>query len=175
MSIESTLEKVELDIAAGDLGLARERLHGLIASYPYQLDLRERLAEVYWQLQYPAMAGRYWYLANDDLPHRRQACARFEAVCGQDPLQILQALKFRGSLEEVSDPYARQKLQELQQQVKMRYNQEFEFTRRGRPNYRTVPGGFRYGRLILAGCLIILVLILGLAVFGLFNLLTLVI
>lgn len=41
MSLEETLKKVGRDIASGDYGKARDRLHGLIATYPNNLALDE--------------------------------------------------------------------------------------------------------------------------------------
>jgi hypothetical protein len=43
MAIEQTLNRVERDIASGDYGRARDRLHGLIATYPNDLALRRKL------------------------------------------------------------------------------------------------------------------------------------
>jgi hypothetical protein len=60
--IEKSLEIVQKDINNGDLGKARDRLHGLISSSPDNLSLRKLLGNIYWQLQMPEMAGRYWYL-----------------------------------------------------------------------------------------------------------------
>jgi hypothetical protein len=42
MPIDETLDKVASEIAAGDLGKARDRLHGLLNTYP-DLGLRRRL------------------------------------------------------------------------------------------------------------------------------------
>jgi hypothetical protein len=47
MGKETALRRVEEDIARGDLGKARDRLHGLLKDYPDDLALRTRLAEVY--------------------------------------------------------------------------------------------------------------------------------
>ena len=62
MTKESILARVGVDVASGDLGKARDRLHTLVFEHPDDLLLRERLAEVYDSLQQPAQAGRYWYL-----------------------------------------------------------------------------------------------------------------
>ena len=62
MPKKRTLLKVAREMEAGELGRARDRLHGLLATYPEDLDRRSKLGEIYWQLQDRAMAGRYWYL-----------------------------------------------------------------------------------------------------------------
>jgi len=45
--VEQTLARVEAELARGDTAMAKQRLRGLIGSYPHRLDLRERLARVY--------------------------------------------------------------------------------------------------------------------------------
>ena len=90
------LSRVQDDLDRGDLGQARDRLHGLIAQYSEDLSLRARLAEVYAELRYPRMAGRYWYLEGDKSPQMQEACRAFEESCGRDALQMLLAIKFRG-------------------------------------------------------------------------------
>jgi hypothetical protein len=47
MSIETTLQNVELDIAAGNYDKARDRLLGLISTYPNELSLRRKLGDIY--------------------------------------------------------------------------------------------------------------------------------
>lgn len=96
MGLEQTLLKVEEDIEKGDLGKARDRLHGLIISYPNHLELRKKLGDVYWKLQYPAMAGRYWYFVENKTDEMTKACQLFEKECGYNPEMILRSLKFRG-------------------------------------------------------------------------------
>ncbi|HET9655283.1 MAG TPA: DUF6584 family protein [Kineosporiaceae bacterium] len=69
MTVEQTLVKVEADLAAGDVPMARQRLQGLVGSFPQRLDLRERPAELLEQarahtgdvaLTYPGLRGRDW-------------------------------------------------------------------------------------------------------------------
>ena len=98
MPIEKTLKAIDADIAVGDFGKARDRLHGLLATYPDDLALRRRLGDVYWRLQHPAMADRYWYLEENKTPDMIVACAAFEQSFGNDPFHILLALKFRGDV-----------------------------------------------------------------------------
>ncbi|MEE8443576.1 MAG: DUF6584 family protein [Dehalococcoidia bacterium] len=116
MSKETVLSKVEADLHRGDLGKARDRLHTLVYDYPNDVALRTRLAEVYHRLQFPAMAGRYWYLNEHRTPEMEIVVAAFERSCGGDPLLMLSALKFRG------DPcYAGDRLIALRQAVQDKY------------------------------------------------------
>jgi hypothetical protein len=127
MSLEKTLARVEQDIAAGNFGKARDRLHGLLAARPNDLELRRRLGGVYRELQYPAMAGRYWYLEEDKSPEMEAAAREFEKACGSNPVLILQALKFKGELESVERLFARETLLTLQRRAKAEHGYNFKF------------------------------------------------
>jgi hypothetical protein len=111
------LRRSRADIRRGDLGRARERLHGLLSSYPDNLDLRKRLGEVYWALQMPAMAGRYWYLVKDKDERMQKACRAFEKTCKQDAARMLMDIKFRGEIAVLRDTYARETLERLTQEA----------------------------------------------------------
>ncbi|WP_406062141.1 hypothetical protein OG462_29290 [Streptomyces sp. NBC_01077] len=65
MSQSNTLARVDADLAAGRVPMARQRLRGLVSSFPYDLTLRRRLAEVYRLYGDPAEAGRRMYLEED--------------------------------------------------------------------------------------------------------------
>lgn len=50
---KKTLKRIEKDIENNNLGKARDRLHGLITTYPNELALRKKLGDIYFTLQYP--------------------------------------------------------------------------------------------------------------------------
>lgn len=83
-----TIKKIEEDIKNNDLGKARDRIHGLIFTYPDELELRKKLGDIYFALKYPSMAGRYWYLEKDKTPEMVDACIQFEKSMGNDPNRI---------------------------------------------------------------------------------------
>jgi hypothetical protein len=95
MSKQTTLQRVSDDIKRGYLGSARDRLHGLLASYPDDLSLRSRLADIYWQLRHPGMAGLYWFLESTRTEDIKRAIAEFERESGGDPWTILTRLKIK--------------------------------------------------------------------------------
>jgi hypothetical protein len=169
MPLEKTLERIERDIAAGDYGKARDRLHGLIATYPDDFSLRRTLGDVYWQLQYPAMAGRYWYLEEKKSPDMVTACVVFERSCGNNPFHILLALKYRGDIQTSRDTFAGRTLLALQKQVKDQYGYCIDFKKRGAERYQWTPvsRGVWQERLVLAGCIVTGFAILGLIGIGL--------
>jgi hypothetical protein len=164
---QETLRRIEREIEAGDWGKARDRLHGLLVTYPDDLTLRRRLGEVYGQLHYPAMAGRYWYLEEDRTPDMDRACAAFERACGHDEAQILMALKFNGGLAALGDTYAGRTLLALQEQVRQERGYQIEFGKKGAERYRYTEQAQARGRWLLIGCLAAALVAAALMVTGL--------
>lgn len=56
------LERAEVDLARGDVRKARDRLKGLVNTYPDDLEIRRLLAEAYRRYRQFAEAGRWGYL-----------------------------------------------------------------------------------------------------------------
>ncbi|MBN2376711.1 MAG: hypothetical protein JXD22_09930 [Sedimentisphaerales bacterium] len=121
MSKDSTLKKVEYDISQGDFGKARDRLHSLIGTYSDDLSLRSELACIYAKLQYPVMAGRYWYLEENQTDEIKAACERFEKSVNNDPFWILMLLKIRFNVDDISSDYAREKIKNLQRKCREKH------------------------------------------------------
>ncbi|WNV90026.1 DUF6584 family protein [Umezawaea sp. Da 62-37] len=66
MPVEVTLHRAAEELTRGDLAnvlRARQRLAGLVGSYPTRLDLRDKLAAVYRVLGNGVQAGRWSYLS----------------------------------------------------------------------------------------------------------------
>ena len=158
MTKESILARVGVDVASGDLGKARDRLHTLIFEHPDDLSMRERLAEVYDSLQQPAQAGRYWYLSEPRDDRMANARTAYERLVGKDPLQLLAGLKFRGD-EDVLAGFARQTVGELRDRLLAVYGERLPRSVRIRSRrnrqatahlyrspgwHRYLPGEFRY-------------------------------
>ncbi|MFE8936519.1 DUF6584 family protein [Streptomyces sp. NPDC007872] len=92
MSLSNTLARVDADLAAGRVPVARQRLRGLVSSFPWDLTLRRRLAEVYRLYGDAAEAGRWMYLEED---RREDETAAFEARYGS-AARRMKALAWRG-------------------------------------------------------------------------------
>jgi hypothetical protein len=107
MPKDITLRRVEHDIADGNLGKARDRLHGLVDHYPDDLSLRRRLGDVYFQLQYLDRAGCYWYLEKHKNEEMQRACDAYVQSKGGDPLLILKGLRIGCNPESFPTGYAR--------------------------------------------------------------------
>ncbi|MFJ8231694.1 DUF6584 family protein [Streptomyces sp. NPDC094448] len=106
MPLEKTLARVDADLASGRIPVARQRLRGLVSSFPADPALRRRLAEVYRLYGEPAEAGRWMYLAAD-----RDAAetAAFEKRYGT-PLRRMRALAWRGPESEAGSAFAEEQL-----------------------------------------------------------------
>ncbi len=144
MPLAQTLQKVEEDVRSGDYGKATARLHGLIGSYPGNLELRQQLGELYWNLRMPAMAGRYWYLVENKDERMQAACKRFEEQFGNDPFHMLLALKFKGDVEAIQGTYAGRVLNDLEQRASRKYpcmrtSARTAWRRHGFPRTRRLP------------------------------------
>lgn len=110
MSIESTLRKVEQEIQEGKLGIARDRLQGLVVAFPDDLSLRSRLGDVYFKLGYPRQAGKWWFLDADPSDEMQDAVGQFVAECRGDEREILRRLKLRRMPDE---EFAQQRLRQV--------------------------------------------------------------
>jgi hypothetical protein len=176
MPLEETLHKVENDVKAGNLGKARDRLNGLIASFPDDLELRRKLGDIYWKLQYPDMAGKYWYLEENKSEKMKEACKQFENKFRQDPMFILFALKFKGDLDKIENTFAGKTLLDLHQKAKEKYGWYKDFRKRGsskyyqpkydREKHKVRDAIIKWGFVGLLGMLIFFVCIGGITVAG---------
>ncbi|MEQ1823689.1 MAG: DUF6584 family protein [Fimbriimonadaceae bacterium] len=104
MPRDQTLLKIEEDIAEGRLGIARDRLRGLIQSLPDDLKLREKMGDINWALGYPVEAGCFWFMVKEPTEQQSEAIARFIKSCNGDSDAIAKRLNFRGQVSSnVSD------------------------------------------------------------------------
>ncbi|MFF8671873.1 DUF6584 family protein [Streptomyces sp. NPDC015242] len=106
MPVRETLAQVDADLAAGRIPLARQRLRGLVSSFPQDLTLRRRLAEVYRLYGDAAEAGRWSYLDED---RDADETAAFEARYAA-PGWRMKALAWRGPEETAGTAFARKQL-----------------------------------------------------------------
>ncbi|PGV53453.1 DNA helicase [Bacillus sp. AFS037270] len=151
---DKTLKKIEEDIKNGDLGKARDRLHGLISTYPDELELRRKLGDIYSALKYPTMAGRYWYLEEDKTPEMEKACAVFEKSEGNNPYRISRALKFKGNPEIIQKLQLDPGYSPIKEKVKERLLEE--------------PADTFGDRLVTIGCFSIFILIVCFILIGIY-------
>ncbi len=143
------------DIEAGRLGVARDRLASLVVTYPDELHIREKLGEVYHRLGYPVEAGRFWALVEDPTPEQAEAIKCFIATVAHRKEDMVKKLRLRSMSADV----AASQLSKLDIQIENWINRgdlqiedkSYERTRKREQ----------------VGCILITVLILGLAFIGL--------
>ncbi|MCE7000581.1 hypothetical protein LZG04_38070 [Saccharothrix sp. S26] len=114
MPLELTLRKAAEEVERGDLASvlrARQRLVGLVTSYPDRLDLRARLAAVYRVLGDAAQAGRWSYLCE---VRDEAEVAAFERAY-RTPLARLAAMNWVSGEAGAPTETARQRLVALQE------------------------------------------------------------
>ncbi|MDQ1143869.1 hypothetical protein QE429_000696 [Bacillus sp. SORGH_AS 510] len=150
-----TLIKIEEDIKNNDLGKARDRLHGLISTYPDELELRKRLGDIYFELKYPSMAGRFWYLEENKTPEMVKACNDFEKSMGNDPNRIVRALKYKGNIDIIKRLELDHAITSIQKKVKEKLTEE--------------PEDSLVDKLVSYGCLSIIVLIIIFTLIGVYT------
>ncbi|MBE0476769.1 MAG: hypothetical protein IBX62_06730 [Coriobacteriia bacterium] len=157
MALAETLGRVEADIERGDLGKARDRLLGLLRTYPANLYVRDRLGEVYWRLQYPELAGRYWYLFEPVTPEMERACAAFERKFAADARPMLAEISYRGGIDAIAGSFAERRLRELAAAAGADLRCLEPRTRRRRTEREAVIGGAAF--LIIATCMLVFSLV----------------
>ncbi|MCY0924300.1 MULTISPECIES: DUF6584 family protein [unclassified Streptomyces] len=102
MPLTETLARVDADLSAGRVPIARQRLRGLVSSFPSDLTLRRRLAEVYRLYGDAAEAGRWMYLEED---RNADETAAFEARYGSPGWQM-KALAWHGPEAKAATAFA---------------------------------------------------------------------
>lgn len=157
---EKTLTKIKRDMENGDLGKARDRLHGLIFTYPDDLEIRKSLGDVYYALHDPAMAGRYWYLGENKTPDMMKACQTFEKSLGNDPHLIARAIKFKGNPEILKELNLDSEVK-LPTKVKEKLENPYEDE-----------DGTWEDRLFMAGCIALILCIIFLILTGMYTVFT---
>jgi hypothetical protein len=150
-----TLKKIEDDIKNDNVGKARDRLHGLIHSYPDDLELRKKLGDIYYALKFPTMAGRYWYLERNKTPEMINACLQFEKSCGNDPFHISNHIKFKGNRDIIKNLQLEQVISPAQSKVKEKLEDEYEES--------------LADRLVPYGCVFVIILFIALSLIGVYT------
>jgi hypothetical protein len=156
---DNTMAMIEKDMQSGNLGKARDRLHGLLVSYPDNLNLRKQLGDIYWLLQMPDMAGRYWYLEEMKDERMNTACHIFEEQFKNDPAFILLSIKFKGNTEKDPDIFANQTLERLHKKAREKHSWYADYRKKGIAKYQRVTEDPKKGKtsskMIKWGCIIL--------------------
>ncbi|MFD0214703.1 DUF6584 family protein [Streptomyces hirsutus] len=167
MPLTATLARVDADLAAGRVPMARQRLRGLVSSLPNDLTLRRRLAEVYRLYGEPAEAGRWMYLEGD---RNTEETSAFEARY-RTPQQRMRALAWRGPESLTHSKFAMEQLTAVRVACSDALGHPVDWD--SGPSAPDEPGsgkGKFTGLLTGAGCLTVFLVMLGIWVNGLIAL-----
>ncbi|WP_406003608.1 DUF6584 family protein [Streptomyces sp. NBC_00829] len=140
-------------------------MHGLLGSYPRDLEVREQLAAAYCQLGETAQAGRWNYLS--EIPDPTETAAFEQLFPHAD--ERLWALRWDGLAEDAATPTAASRLGELHALAERDRGHAVPYTHR-RPSHDDDQSQQSplVGAPLFAGCATVLVLI----VIGLITLVT---
>jgi hypothetical protein len=170
---DKTMAIIEKDMQSGNLGKARDRLHGLLVTYPDNLNLRKQLGDIYWLLQMPDMAGRYWYLEEIKDERMNIACHIFEKQFKNDPAFILLAIKFKGNTENEPDNFANQTLEMLHQKAREKHSWYTDYRKKGIETFQRVTEDPKKGKtsskVIIWGCIILAIFVAFFLFFGVIS------
>jgi hypothetical protein len=92
--IDATLNRARAELAAGNVAAARNRMRGLVGSFPCVIAAREVLAETYRRSGDLAQAGR-WAYATETLTD--EEAAAFTHAYRNDPVLMMRALRWSDS------------------------------------------------------------------------------
>jgi hypothetical protein len=159
MPLDRTLARVDDDLVAGRHALARQRLRGLVGSFPQRLELRERLAAMYRREGDAAQAGRWSYLTEAADPVELDA---FERAYNHDAVKMMKALTWRGSEDDASTEWARGRLRALRTRAEKQIRGPAFWEQPRRPEPRT-----RWWEPVAtAGCALLALAFVGLVLVG---------
>ncbi|MCW5960873.1 MAG: hypothetical protein KIS76_11985 [Pyrinomonadaceae bacterium] len=156
----SFLEKAERELAAGNLWRAKEILQGSIPSAGYNIELFEKLGNVLLQMGDLPEAGKFLFLSGVRKPEYEEAIGIFLRKYGRKPPNLFQTFPHTAGLSKISDypEIVAAKLREL----------NFPETLKTESGEVAVPP--ENDKYFLAGCLIAILVIVGLAILGVVKL-----
>lgn len=151
---KETLQRVHEDLEAGRVTMARQRLRGLVGSYPQRLDLREQLADLYRRDGITSQAGRWSFLSESlSEPELRAFVREYE-----DPVHRMKVLGWRGA-EDAAGEVARERLAALRAEAERTAGRSLSWEQAAEmPNVRTTWGDRLIGTLFA--------LVVGLVILG---------
>ncbi len=113
MSLQTTLSRIEKDIEQGAKYKSAQRLRSLIKTYPDDLSLRNKLAELYNEAGFFDAAGLYWLLTEPNETYMQTAVDIYRQSVNNSAQQILADLALTGE-EELQSDYAKRQIQQLE-------------------------------------------------------------
>ena len=127
MSLKEKLEKIDFEIENGLKSKASDRLRNLIQENPNEIQLWNKLAELYYESGFLDSAGKYWILTEPTDERIKKCVEIYEKSVNYSGYQILQEIMFRGDKSKLSE-FAQNKLTELEADSKKKTGYIPKFT-----------------------------------------------
>ncbi|MFI7240156.1 DUF6584 family protein [Streptomyces cyaneofuscatus] len=166
MALNDTLARVDADLAAGRIPVARQRLRGLVSSYPNEPAPRRRLAEVYRLYGDPAEAGRWMYLEEDRSPEETVAFEERYAHA----VRRMRAMAWRGTESDAPTPFAAGQLAAVREAASETLGRPVTWDGLAEVKGDARESGPLADALAGGGCLLLTVAFVGIWVYGLVSL-----
>ena len=117
LKLNNQFAHIDQEIAQGAHESAKIQLHDLLNENPNNLTIRQKLGDVYWDLEQPEVAGRYWFLIEAETPEMVAATYAFTSACKNEPYEILRRLEFNGEVGELESEFAKYMLINLKSEA----------------------------------------------------------
>jgi hypothetical protein len=137
--LDADLAAIRRAISDGNAEEAKAKIRSVSLNVSPGSRLTKEIGELYLELGFSAMAGRYWYLLEDKSDQMIAACEEFERSLGNSPVLIMETL---GWCPERSS-YATAKMDELRDRAKVFRRQH---------HYNMKPTRDMWDRVALVGC-----------------------
>ena len=123
--LETDLAAIRTVMASGQLKDAERMLAGVSLNVSPASEFSKRIGDLYLQLGFPVMAGRYWYLLDDKSDRMLAACNEFERSLGNNPVLIAEAIGWLSAFS----PYAKARFQDLHEKAReLRRTYQYDVT-----------------------------------------------
>ena len=121
LQLDKKLEIIDTELKNGFKSKAIDRLRNLIQQNPNEMQLRDKLAEIYYESGFLDAAGKYWILTEPTEKRIKNSVDIYEKSLNNSSLEILKDIVFRGQKNLLSQ-YGQNKLSQLELDCKEKHN-----------------------------------------------------
>jgi hypothetical protein len=126
--LEAVFASIRSSINEGKIEEAKIKLQAISVNYPPGVQSSKEIGDLFLELGFSAMAGRYWYFVENKSDQMMAICKEYEHSLGDNPILILQALGWPSN----PSPYTKAILKELQKnaaEFREKYQYPLKFSR----------------------------------------------
>ncbi|MCT4665591.1 MAG: hypothetical protein N4A45_10190 [Flavobacteriales bacterium] len=126
MGIGAKIKIAESELSLGAKGKAFRRLENLTQYHPNNMELRNQVAEIYYESGFYDLAGKFWIFHDPKEPRISKCVSIYEKSMNNSGFRILNDLVFRGNKKDLPI-YGQKKLEELEENSLAFYHSIPEF------------------------------------------------